>query len=143
MQTLYTLASLEHDAEQNKKAAARILNDKLEHVLDIFTVSVLYSIRIAQYAETDASKRLSKYLQSNEDKNVDTRIAENSFVKKMTSNASFTEKIKKDKLDRFVDEEWVKKIFLNLVKTEEYARYIEEKAPTPVQEKEIDRKSTV
>ncbi len=137
MQTLYTLASLEHDAEQNKKAAARILNDKLEHVLDIFTVSVLYSIRIAQYAETDASKRLSKYLQSNEDKNVDTRIAENSFVKKMTSNASFTEKIKKDKLDRFVDEEWVKKIFLNLVKTEEYARYIEEKAPTPVQEKEI------
>ncbi len=42
MQTLYTLASLEHGAQGNKEAAARILDDKLDHVLDIFTVCVLY-----------------------------------------------------------------------------------------------------
>jgi len=47
MQTLYTLASLEDGAQGNKTAAARILNEKLEHVLDIFTVSVLYIMRIA------------------------------------------------------------------------------------------------
>jgi len=137
MQTLYTVASLEHDAEQNKRAAARILNDKLEHVLDIFTVSVLYSLRVAQYADTDAATRLSKYLPTAEDKNVDTRIAENSFVRKMTGNTSFTEKIKKDKLERFVDEDWVKRIFQSLMKTDEYTRYLEEKTPNPVQDKEI------
>jgi len=59
MQTLYTLASLEHGAQANKEAATRILDDKLDHVLDIFTVSVLYTLRIAQYAETDASHRSS------------------------------------------------------------------------------------
>ena len=137
MQTLYTLASLEQDADGNKKVAARILNDKLEHVLDIFTVSVLYTLRIAQYAETDAAQRSSKYLQSSEDRNVDTTIAENGFLLKMMSNTSFTEKIKKDKLERFIDAEWVKKIYQQFSKTEEYARYIAEKEHTPANEKEI------
>src|SRR5580658_7277397 len=91
MQTLYSLASLEDGAQGNKEAATRILNDKLDHVLDIFTVAVLYTLRIAQYAATDATHRSSKYLQTAEDVNVDTQIAENGFVRKMMGNTSFTE----------------------------------------------------
>lgn len=139
MQTLYTLASLEHGAQGNKEAAVRILNDKLNQVLDVFTVSVLYTLRIAQYAETDAQHRSSKYLPSTEDMNVNTRIAGNSFVLKMLDNASFKEKIKKDKLERFVDEEWVKKIHQSLAKSEEYANYISQKELTPANEKDIIR----
>jgi N utilization substance protein B len=137
MQTLYSLVSLEQETGGNRTKAAKILDDKLEHVLDIFTVSVLYSLRIAQYAETDSATRSSKYLPSNEDLNVDTTIAMNGFVTKMLANTSFTEKIKKDKLERFIDEEWVKKIYQQLVKTAEYINYISEKAHTPAQEKEI------
>ncbi len=137
MQTLYTLATLEHGAQGNKEVAARILNDKLEHVLDIFTVSVLYSLRIAQYAETDAAHRLNKYMPSQEDKNVNTRISENGFVLKMLANASLQEKLKKDKLERFIDAEWVKKAYQNLAKTDEYNLYINLATPTPIQEKEI------
>ena len=137
MQTLYTLASLEHGEQGNKEAGARILNDKLEQVLDIFTVSVLYALRAAQYAETDAVHRSAKYLTTAEDRNVNTRIAENGFVLKMLANSSFTEKIKKDKLERFIDAEWVKKIYQQLVKTDEYNRYIAEGNHSPAQEKEI------
>jgi transcription antitermination protein NusB len=139
MQTLYTLASMEDGAQGNKAAGARILNDKLEHVLDIFTVSVLYTLRIAQYAETDAAHRSSKYLKSNEDLNVDTGIATNGFVLKMFANASFNEKIKKDKLERFVDADWVKKIYQVLVKSDAYELYIASKVHTPAEEKEIIR----
>ena len=137
MQTLYTLASLEHGAQGNKEAAARILNDKLEHVLDIFTVSVLYTLRIAQYAETDAAHRSSKYLKSAEDMHVNTGIATNGFVLKMLANTSFNEKVKKDKLERFIDADWVKKIYLLLAKSEEYEKYIAVKEHTPAEEKEI------
>jgi N utilization substance protein B len=137
MQTLYTLATLEQGAGSNEELASGILDDKLEHVLDIFTVSVLYSLRIAQYAATDAAHRSSKYLPTDEDKNVSTRIAENGFVLKILGNASFREKIKKDKLERFVDEEWVKKIYQQLIKSEEYNRYISENNPSPASEKEI------
>ncbi len=137
MQTLYELSALEDGAQGNKQAAIRILNDKLEHVLDIFTVSVLYSLRIAQYAEIDASRSSSKYLPTAADMNVSTQIAANSFVQKMFANASFNEKIKKDKLERFIDEGWVKKIYLQLKASDTYATYTEAKEHTPAEEKEI------
>ena len=137
MQTLYTLASLEHGAQENKEVAARILNDKLEHVLDIFTVSVLYTLRVAQYAETDAAHRSSKYLPTAEDMNVNTGIAKNGFVLNMLENTSFIEKIKKDKLERFIDADWIKKIFQLSAKSDEYLRYISSKEHTPAEEKEI------
>jgi len=137
MQTLYTLASLEHGAQRNKEASARILNDKLANVLDIFTVTVLYTLRVARYAETSAQQRSNKYLPSTEDMNVDTVIANNGFVLKMLANESFTEKIKKDKLERFVDEDWVKKIFQQLSKSDEYNAYISTKTHTPADERAI------
>jgi len=137
MQTLYTLASLEHGEQGNKEAAARILNDKLEHVLDIFTVAVWHLVRIAQYAETDAAQRSSKYLPTAEDMHANTQIAQNGFILNILKNESFKEKIKKDKLERFVDEEWIKKVFQQLIKTEEYEKYIAIAKPTPTQEKEI------
>ncbi len=139
MQTLYTLASLSDGAQGNKEAAARILNDKLDHVLDIFTVAVLYTLRIAQYAETDAQKRTDRYLKVVEDLNIDTSIAVNIFVTKMLANDSFNQKIKKDKLERFIDADWVKKIYHLLEKSEEYATYIAAKAHTPAEDKDIIR----
>jgi len=137
MQTLYTLASLENGAQGNKEAAARLLNDKLEQALDIFSVSVLFTLRIAQYAETDAQQRSSKYLPTAEDMQVNTNIAANGFVSKMMGNASFKEKIKNDKLERYIDGEWVKKIYQLLTKSDEYLKYIGTETPPPSQEKEI------
>jgi transcription antitermination protein NusB len=137
MQTLYTLASLEHGAEGDKKIAEKILSDKLDHVLDIFTVSVLYTLRIAQYAETDAAHRSSKYLPSAEDMNVNTGITNSRFVLNMFANSSFNEKIKKDNLERFIDQDWVKKIYQSLIKSDEYNGYITAKNHTAAEEKAI------
>lgn len=137
MQTLYTATTLDNGAQGNKEAAARILNDKLEQALDIFTVAVLYCLHAAQYAEADARQRASKYLPSAEDKNVDTRIAVNSFVTKMMQNAGFKEKVKVDKLERFVDAERVKKIYQQLLKSEAYASYISIEKHSPAEDKNI------
>jgi len=137
MQTLYTLACMDHEAQGNKTAATRILNDKLDHVLDIFTVCMLYTVKIAQYAATDADTRAARYLRNADDMNVDTRMSTNTYVLKLTSNASFGEKIKKNLLERFIDEEWVKKIYLLLVQTDEYQRYIATPIHTPAMDKEL------
>ncbi len=113
-----------------------MLNEKLDHVLDVFTVCVLYPIKIAQYAESDSLHRSSKYIRTEEDMNVNVRIATNSYVLKTLEKASFTEKIKKDKLERFIDEEWVKKIYQQLAKSDEYAAYLET-PQTPAGDKNI------
>lgn len=137
MQTLYTLATLENGAQGNKAVADRILKDKLDHVLDIFTVSLLYLVRIAEYAETDAQQKAAKYLPTTADKNVNTKISGNGFLTKLSGNPSFIEKVKQDKLERFIDAEWVKKIYQQVIKSDEYAAYITTVEPAPSQDKEI------
>lgn len=139
MQTLYTLATHEHGAQGNKQVAVRMLNDKLDHVLDTFTVAVLYTMRIAQYADTDARLRSSKYLPTAADLNADTRLATNTFVSRVLANESFNEKIKKDNLERFVDEDWIKKCFQQLAKSDEYNLYSSSETHTPTVDKDIVR----
>lgn len=137
MQTLYSLSSFEKEDTLNKHKVTVMLDEKLNQVLDVFTVCVLYPLRVAQYAESDSLHRSSKYLRTTEDMNVNVHIATNSYVLKTLGKASFTEKIKKEKLDRFIDESWVKKLYLALAKTSEYETYITATEPTPTQDKEI------
>jgi transcription antitermination protein NusB len=137
MQTLYTLSTLEHGAQGNKEAAATILNVKLGQVLDLFTTAVLYTIRIAQYADFDARRRASRYLVTADDQNADTRIATNTFVTSLVNNLSFDQKVKNDKLDRFVDDDYVKKVFQLMQKTAEYINYVAEPTHTPAADKAI------
>lgn len=137
MQTLYTLSSLEHGGQADINAAATILNNKLAQVLDLFTISVLYAVRIAQYADTDARMRAAKYLATTDDQNIDVRIATNSFVQTMLANKTFAERIKNNKLERFIDEDTVKKIFQHLAKSAEYIAYTAAGKHTPLWDKTI------
>lgn len=125
MQTLYTLTSAgDAPVEARKKTGLQVLNEKLTRSLDLFTVSILYMTRVARYAEINANQRASKYLPTQEDLNVSTKIAGNEFIWKVLGNATFTEQVKERKLDQYIDEEWVRKIYLELVKTQEYQEYI-------------------
>src|SRR5690606_3144225 len=138
MQTLYTLESIEPgELEVNKKVGSTILNDKLNRSLDLFVISILYIVRTAQHAETDAHQKASKYLPTKEDLNVSTKIAGNEFLWEILSNQTFPEKIKEGKLEQYVDDEWVKRLYQSLVKTPEYQEYIQENNRHPKKEKFI------
>ncbi|GAA4469332.1 transcription antitermination factor NusB [Nemorincola caseinilytica] len=137
MQTLYTLSSLENGAQGDIDAAASVLNNKLGQVLDLFTISVLYVARIAQYADVDARQRASRYLATSSDQNIDVRIATSSFVQLMMGNKSFNERIKNNKLERYIDEDLVKKVFGQLARSAEYSVYTDAAKHTPVADKAI------
>ena len=127
MQTLYSMSTTEN-TDSEYTTAARLLEDKLEQSLDIFTFSVLLIVRVAQYAEVDAQLRANRYLKAEEDQDVSVKIATNSFVLKLTNNKSFNERVAKSHLDRYVDENRVKKIFQALLKSEEYKVYVADTA---------------
>lgn len=138
MQTLYTLATLEPvEQEANKRIASSILNEKLARSLDLFIVSILYTVRVAQYSETFARQRASRYLKREEDLDVSTRIAGNDFIMSLLANETFAEKIKEAKIQHFIDEEWIKKAFLKLLETPEYQEYIAAPKRDAKQEKAI------
>lgn len=125
MQTLYTLAATGvSNLDEQKKQGSSLLDDKLTRFLDLFVISVLYTTRVAQYAEKDAGKRASKYLPTADDLNVNTKIAGNEFLWKILNNETFVEKIKDKNISRFLDDELVRKIYKKFVETEEYQTYI-------------------
>jgi N utilization substance protein B len=133
MQTLYPLSLL--DPETMKKsvqqAGADVLNEKLSHSLELFTTVILYATRVTQYAEQDAHLRANKYLPTAEDKAVNTKIAGNQALWQVLSNETFNEKVKASRLDQHIDQEWVRKLYLELSKTSEYEAYIGIEARDP------------
>ena len=139
MQTLYTLSSLE--AAQIKKTVqqygADMLEEQLSRSLDLFTIIILYTIRIAQYAERDAANRASKYLPTTDDLQVNTKIAGNTFIWQVLSNNTFTEKVKEAKLERYIDAEWVRKQYQQLAQLPEYMAYAALQERQPKTEKAI------
>eukprot|EP01012_Entosiphon_sulcatum_P048840 TRINITY_DN67391_c0_g1_i1.p1 TRINITY_DN67391_c0_g1~~TRINITY_DN67391_c0_g1_i1.p1 ORF type:complete len:313 (+),score=69.84 TRINITY_DN67391_c0_g1_i1:207-1145(+) len=138
MQTLYTLASMDTIAlEQQKKTGTTLLNDKLNRSLDLFVVSILYTFRTAQYAETYAMQKASKYLPTAEDLNVNTKIAGNEYMWDVLQNQTFSEKVKGANLDQYVDEEWIKKLYLQLIEQPEYTKYITAQERETAREKAI------
>ena len=126
MQTLYTLSAMDpmQARKSQQQQGAEILNDKISRSLDLFTTAIQYIISIAQYAETDAHLKASKYLPSQADLAIDTKIAGNEFIWAVLGNETFKERVKQGNLERFVDAEWVKKLYIALVKSPEYATYI-------------------
>ena len=138
MQTLYTVMSSGVEGiEEQKKSGSVVLNDKLSRSLDLFIVSILYTLDIAQFAEKDARKRGAKYLPTDADLNVNTKIAGNEFLWGIKGNQTFEEKVKDAKLDRYIDEDWVKTIYKKLVESKEYIEYANTPERSPKQEKSI------
>ena len=128
MQTLYSLTAIDPgDMKKSiQQTGAQILNEKLERSLDLFTTVILYATRIAQYVEQDAHMRASKYLPTAQDLNVNIKLAGNQAVWLVLGNETFKEKLKLSRLEQNIDNEWVKKLYLELVKTPEYEQYISE-----------------
>lgn len=128
MQTLYTLATTEAGSlEEQKKQGSVLLDEKINRFLDLFVISVLYTLQVARYSEKDAGKRASKYLPTAEDLNVSTKIAGNEFLWNILDNETFTEKIKDKNISRYIDEDLVQKIYKKLAATPEYKEYIAER----------------
>ncbi len=136
MQTLYALEaanpsvgknSLSEDMPSigdNTLRGRKILNEKIEHSSNLFTLMVLYLSRIAQYVEIDARNRGAKYLKTKEDTQVNTKLAGNKTLWEILENHSFKLKIKNEKLEEKIDGDWVKNLFRSLAETTEYQEYL-------------------
>ncbi|KAA5534909.1 transcription antitermination factor NusB [Taibaiella lutea] len=123
--------------EENQKTGIKVLVEKFHRSSDVFALLLLYVSKVAQYAETNARQRASKYLPTEEDMVVNTKIAGNSFLWDLLNNNTFQEKVKEDKIEHFIDEEWVKKLYTSLIKSDIYKEYITEQSRSNATEKQI------
>jgi len=135
MQTLYSVDSMSGDVKPGE--ATGILTKKIEQSRQIFTYLVYFITEVARYSETDARQKASKHLPTTADLNINTKIAGNELLWKIVEDISFKAAIAELKPQHIIDPELLKKIYLQLVSSPEYAEYIEEQSRNKKLEKEM------
>lgn len=120
MQTLYSLEAADQHAEP--KVAVNVLQKNLEQSGKLFTYLVYFISETARFAEADAVKKSSKYLPSETDLTINTKISGNSLLWTILENKSFQKAVNEHKLT--TDPGLVRRVYDNLSRTPEYKEYI-------------------
>lgn len=135
MQTLYALDSMKGETKPGEPLA--ILTKKVEQSRHLFTYLVYFITEVARYAETNARQRASKHLPTSADLAVNTKIAGNELLWKILETPGFKGAASDFKTAHTIDQELLKKIYLQLEASTEYQEYIGEQSRDKKGEKNI------
>lgn len=129
MQVLYAWESMSESegTSTNGKFAPDFLK-MLEKQFDLTRQLLVYTLyflsRLARHVEEDSRIRSSKHLPSAEDLNVNTKLAGNSLLWSLMELPDWQAAMDQDKPQHLIDQELLRKLYLQLVETETYQNYI-------------------
>ncbi|MBS1605998.1 MAG: transcription antitermination factor NusB [Bacteroidetes bacterium] len=135
MQTLYTLDA--QDQTLKPGDPIRILQKHFDQSRQLLTYLIYFITEVARYAETDSRLRGSKHLPSHEDLNVNIKLAGNEYLWKIMEDNSYKKAIEVDKPHLQDNNELIRKLYLELVTTEQYKSYIAAEGREKKSEKEM------
>lgn len=121
MQQLYAVATTE--TPLNISSYTKQLQKNFLKTRQLLGFLVYNTNKIAQYAEVYAKQRATKNIVTQEDLEVNTKLAGNSILWQILENQSYKNLITEEKIDKWDDEELTKKLYLSLIETEEYKIY--------------------
>lgn len=134
MQALYA-------REMNRDLTLQFLQNQMQSsitkAVSLYLTNLLYLVEVCRYSMVDKAKRLSKFIQTEEDKNASTTIAANRIIRYLEDNAGFNSLVKSSNVNHFVQEDIVKNIFTILAGKQKYKEYAATAEPTLQQDKEI------
>lgn len=122
MQTLYALPPLD-DHTIDKNGVLKRLHKHFDNSLQLLLYLLQTMVSVAQYAEIDARKRASKNLPTAQDLNINTRIVNNFYLQSILDDKQFITAIKKYNIDALLQEDIIKKLYMQLVASDIYQAY--------------------
>lgn len=122
MQALYTLSTL--DKELKPAEAQRLLQKHFDSSRDLFQYFLYFITEVAGYAEKDSYVRSSKHLPSVYDLNVNTKIAGNEWLWKIKEDPSLKLEWEQSNPQSRLDKDLLRKLYTQLVETDQYQLYI-------------------
>jgi len=133
---LYALETVEDNT--GKTDPVKSLRQKLDESSELFTYLVHFITKVARYAETDARLRASKNLVTEEDRNVNTKIAGNQLLWRILETPGFSSAVSHFNLASSVeDEDMVRKVYNELAASDIYKSYIQIQSREKASEKNI------
>jgi transcription antitermination protein NusB len=135
MQTLYTLEAQEQEIKPGEPV--RILQKHVDQSRQLLVYLLYIITEVARYAETDSRVRASKHLPSEQDRNVNIKLAGNEYLWKILEDPSLKKAFHTDKPHLADNKELIKRLYQELANTDEYNTYINGMGREKKSEKEI------
>lgn len=135
MQTLYTLEAQEQAVKPGEPV--NILQKHVDQSRQLLVYLLYIITEVARYAETDSLRRASKHLPSEQDRNVNVKLAGNEYLWKILEDPSLKKAFQTDKPDLADNKELIRRLYQELAATDEYNKYINGTGREKRSEKEI------
>ena len=136
MQALYAIRTEEGKILKTGDAQ-RLLTKHFDQTLSLFIWLIYVIAEVARYAETDSHVKASKHRPSADDLNVPTKIAGNELLWKMMESPFYKEAIAEYKPKLYDNDDWIKKLYVQLTESTSYAVYNAEQGRNNKTEREI------
>jgi len=135
MQSLYVLETQENQAVSNE--AIKMLQKQFDLSAELFVFLVYALTEVSRYAETDSRIRASKHLPTEEDRNVNIKLAGNELLWTILELPSYKTALNQYKPQLRIDSDLIKRLYNDLIEKDEYKRYISQQGRDKKTEKEI------
>jgi transcription antitermination protein NusB len=135
MQTLYTLETGGQSGSPEK--SVKILEKHFTQSRQLFLYLIYFIVELAEYAETDSKRRSGKHLPTYADKNINVKLAGNELVQRILNEPTYQRAIKTDKPQLLENTDLIKRLYQELVETDEYKKYASVAERDKKSEKEI------
>jgi transcription antitermination protein NusB len=121
MQTLYTLSTRDNVKPGEPQS---LLQKHFDQSRDLLQYFIYFITEVASYAEKDAHMRSNRHVPSQQDLNVNTKIAGNEWLWKIKEDEGIRKVWAEAKPQNRIDTELVKKMYKELAESDAYKNYI-------------------
>lgn len=107
-------------------------NDGIWKTYELYIFQLYLLLKVAQYAEKDATNRAAKLLPSEEDKVFSPRLYTNAYTQSLANHVGFLNVVAKYKANEDLDDDLIRRLYQQFEETPEYRHYLalEEPADT-------------
>ncbi|WP_333574739.1 MULTISPECIES: transcription antitermination factor NusB [Sphingobacterium] len=134
VQTLYAYSLSE---DKDIKTFEKALLKNVDEVYEMYMWTLNLLDEVSDYVLIDAEGRANKFLPTEKDLSLTTKLSTNTFIESLRQNPQYGEGVKKYKISWSFDPEIVRTVFLQLKDSEAYLEYLQQEDRSIGTEKDI------
>lgn len=120
MQALY---SQSRDKELKDQDVIKFYHDSIKGTVELFLLNLYLIIEMSKVSVEDETKRVSKYLPTDDDKLFKSTLYHNAIIKGLVNNKDLKIKFDSLKFNEFIDADVLRTLYKNFSETEAYINY--------------------
>jgi N utilization substance protein B len=120
MQALY---SQSRDKELKNEDVLKFYHNSIKGTVELFLLNLYLIIEMTKVSVEDETKRVSKYLPTEDDKLFKSTLYHNAIIKGLINNKDLRQRFENLKFNEFIDSDVIRTLYKNFSETDEYINY--------------------